>query len=262
MICNQRTKRRFASIHLSGHLAGHLAGPRLRGVCLQLVGVLLAAGVLTASAQAEEPFQPCANTADGITLERRAVPGSKFYEYRATAVTTATPDVVLRSIWNGVTEQLPATVKQRTVLSTSDAAMLFYDQIKTKVVSDRDYTLRFTWQRNPQTGVIEVPFATANELGPPPAPGHVRVPTIRGDWIIAPMAQAAAPAAKSATPAAASGESTAAATATRITYLCYSEPGGSIPAFMARGAQQDQVLLDIRRIIARSQHPAPKTAAR
>lgn len=252
MICNQRTKRSFASIRL-------ISPPlRPRGVYLRLVGVLLAAGALAASAQAEEPFQPCANTADGITLERRAVPGSKFYEYRATTVATATPDVVLRSIWNGNTEQLPATVKQRTVLSTSDATMVFYDQIKTKVVSDRDYTLRFTWQRNAQTGVIEVPFATANELGPPPAPGHVRVPIIRGDWIIAPLG---AQAANSATPAAASGES-ATATATRITYLCYSEPGGSIPAFMARGAQQDQVLLDIRRIRERAQHPAPKTAAR
>ncbi len=256
MICNQRTKRSFASIRLIGPLQSP------RGACLRLVGVLLATAALAASAQAEEPFQPCANTADGITLERRAVPGSKFYEYRATAVAMATPEVVLRSIWNGNTEQLPATVKQRTVLSTSDTTMLFYDQIKTKVVSDRDYTLRFTWQRNPQTGVIEVPFVTANELGPAPAPGHVRVPIIRGDWIITPIpAAAAAEAAKTASAAAVSGESAAAA-ATRITYLCYSEPGGSIPAFMARGAQQDQVLIDIRRIVGRAQHPAPKTAAR
>lgn len=254
MSCNQRTKHRSVSLRLTGHCPG----ASLRWVCLHFAGLVLALG---ASAQAEELFQLCTTTADGITLERRAVSGSKFYEYRATAVANATSDVVLRSIWNGVTEQLPATVKQRTVLSTSTSTMLFYDQIKTKVVSDRDYTLRFTWQRNPQTGVIEVPFATANELGPPPAPGHVRVPTIRGDWILTPLPAAAAEAARSA--AAASGESAAAtATATRITYLCYSEPGGSIPAFMARGAQQDQVLLDIRRIIARAQHPAPKTASR
>ena len=241
----QRATVRFALVLLSGLVAG-----------------LVLAGV--APVQAEEPWQPCAAGNDGVTLERRAVPGSKFYEYRATAQIMAPPEVVLRSIWSGVTDQLPETVKQRTMLRQSASTLLFYDQIKTKVVSDRDYTIRMIWQRHPQTGVIEVPFVTANELGPPPAPGHVRVPTIRGDWIITPLRQDAA--AASAADAAQSTQGTQgngpAMAATRITYLCYSEPGGSIPAFMARGAQQDQVLLDIRRILARSLHPSTTTAAR
>lgn len=213
----------------------------------------LLAVVRCAPLRAEESWQPCAAGRDGVTLERRAVPGSKFYEYRASAVVSAPPDVVLRSIWSGVTEDFPQTVKQRTVLRQSPAALLFYDQIKTPVVSDRDYTIRMTWQRHPQTGVIEVPFVTANDLGPPPAPGHVRVPTIRGDWIITPMPK---------DPAAPDSAAAGGVPATRITYLCYSEPGGSIPAFMARGAQQEQVLLDIRRILARSLHPSTTTAAR
>lgn len=250
---NQRAKIRYASFRLSGRLSGLVVGVLVAGV--------LIAGVGVASAAAEEPWQPCAAGGDGVTLERRAVPGSKFYEYRASALVTATPDVVLRSIWSGVTDQLPETVKQRTMLRQSASTLLFYDQIKTKVVSDRDYTIRMIWQRHPQTGVIEVPFVTANELGPPPAPGYVRVPTIRGDWIITPLRQdsAAASAADAAQGTQGNGPAMA---ATRITYLCYSEPGGSIPAFMARGAQQDQVLLDIRRILARSLHPSTTTAAR
>ncbi len=208
-------------------------------VRLALIAISLTVGL--AAAHAQEPWQPCsAGASDGVTLERRAVPGSKFYEYRATARTAAPPEAVLHGIWYGVTEQIPAMVKLRKVLSTSDIAMVFYDQLTTKVVSDRDYTLRISWTRDPRTGVIEVPFGTMNELGPPPAPGHVRVPIIRGDWIITPVALDS--------PVAADRPASGA----QITYLCYSEPGGSIPAFMARGAQQEQVLIDIRRILARS----------
>lgn len=222
MSCKPRTEVRLALIAISltaGLTVGLMAGP----------------------AWAQEPWQPCsAGASDGVTLERRAVPGSKFYEYRATARTAAPPEAVLHGIWYGVTEQVPPMVKLRKVLSTSSIAMVFYDQLTTKVVSDRDYTLRISWTRDPRTGVIEVPFGTMNELGPPPAPGHVRVPVIRGDWIITPAAQD--PAARADSPA----------TGAQITYLCYSEPGGSIPAFMARGAQQEQVLIDIRRILARA----------
>ena len=208
-------------------------------VRLALIAISLTVGL--ASARAHEPWQPCsAGASDGVTLERRAVPGSKFYEYRASARTAAPPDAVLHGIWYGVTEQIPPMVKLRKVLSTSSIAMVFYDQLTTKVVSDRDYTLRISWTRDPRTGVIEVPFGTMNELGPPPAPGHVRVPMIRGDWIITPVAADLAAGAERP------------ATGAQITYLCYSDPGGSIPAFMARGAQQEQVLIDIRRILVRA----------
>jgi hypothetical protein len=218
---------------------------------LALIAASLTVGLV--SARAEEPWQPCsAGQGDGVTLERRAVPGSKFYEYRASAQTPAPPEAVLHGIWNGVTEQLPAMVKLRKVLSSSDIAMVFYDQLTTKVVSDRDYTLRISWTRNPQTGVIEVPFSTMNELGPPPAAGHVRVPIIRGDWIITPVTLNAAAGSDRSAPSAQGAQGAQGSLATEITYLCYSEPGGSIPAFMARGAQQEQVLIDMRRILKRA----------
>jgi hypothetical protein len=198
-----------------------------------------------AGASAEVPWQPCGSVdREGVTLEKRPVPGSKFYEYRASALTTAPAEAVLRGIWTGVTEQLPPAVKQRTVLSASAAEILFYDQLKTPVVSDRDFTMRISWSRDEQTGVIEVPFVTVNDRGPPPAPGLVRVPAIRGDWIITPLSGGP-------------GEARA-----KITFLCYSDPGGSIPAFMARGAQQSQVLVDIHRILARALIASRTTAAR
>jgi hypothetical protein len=36
-----------------------------------------------------------------------------------------------------------------------------------------------------------------------------------------------------------------------LTYRCYSEPGGSVPAFLVRGAQQDSLLKEFVRVLAR-----------
>lgn len=230
-----------------------------RRIALSLPGTLRRQAVVwavvmgvVAVAQADEPWQPVAAAdREGVTLDRRALVGSKFYEYRAQVVTTATPEAVLNGIWGGVTAQLPPTVTQRKMLSIGAAELLFYDQIKTKVVSDRDYTIRMVLHREQESGIIQVPFGTMNDLGPPPAPGYVRVPTIRGNWIITPGDAGRGSAAPGAAPATA---------ATKVTYLCYSDPGGSIPAFMARGAQQDQVMMDMHRILARALHPATTAA--
>jgi hypothetical protein len=195
------------------------------GLACWLVLVLM--GVAGAS---ELPWTEVSNK-DGVLVERRAVEGSKFSEYRATTVTTASPEAIVAGIWSGVTEQMPATVKSRQIVLKSDTEIVFYDQIKTKIVSDRDYTARIWKERDPATGALLVRFRTENERRPEPTPGFVRLPTIRGLWTILPDGQGGS----------------------RLVYTCFSEPGGSIPAFLVRGPQQEQVMVDIRRILARAQ---------
>jgi hypothetical protein len=34
-----------------------------------------------------------------------------------------------------------------------------------------------------------------------------------------------------------------------LTYVCYSEPGGSVPAFMVRGGQQDKIVEAVERML-------------
>jgi hypothetical protein len=190
-------------------------------ICLPTL-LLLAASL----ASAEEPWTTYA-VKEGITLEKRPVPGSKYYEYRATTMIRASTQTVLAGIWGGVLDP-PTTVRKRTVLRHSEDEMLVYDQIKTPVVSDRDVTIDIR-KSALAGGVVEVRFESHNELGPPPDPKYVRIPTVRGGWRAEP-----------------SGPS-----ASRIIYQCYSEPGGSLPAFLIRGAQQDQVLVDVKRILDR-----------
>lgn len=176
-------------------------------------------GFAAAPTLAEEPWKQYA-LKDGAEYQKRAVPGSKFYEYRATALVQSVPATVLERIWSGITNNVPATVKKREVLRHTDDEFLVYDRIKAPVVSDRDVTIVIRKQG------LEVKFESTDAQGPPPDPNHVRIPVVRGSWTLAPAPNGA----------------------TQLSYQCYSEPGGSIPAWIARGAQQDQVVLDFERI--------------
>jgi len=191
--------------------------------------VALTALLVVSPLSAEEPWKQHA-TKDGLSLERRSVPDSKYYEYRIRTESPASPQAVLRGMWSGLGEDLPPSVMKRTFLSRAENEVVVYDQIKTPVVSDRDLALRIRRIVHADTGVIEVQFESANQFAPPSDSKYVRIPMVRGGWTIAPNA---------------GGGSV-------LTYVCYSEPGGSIPAFLVRGAQQDQVFVDVKRILRRA----------
>jgi len=184
--------------------------------------LLLAAG----GARADEAFSEYAQR-DGVIYQQREVAGSRFREYHAVTLVRQAPEEVLAGIWSGVTDAIPKTVKRREVLSRSDDQIVVYDQIRAPVVSDRDVVIRIR-KVTLDHGVRQVRFDSTLELGPPPAPKHVRLAAVRGAWPLTP-----------------------APGGTQLEYTCYSEPGGSIPAWIARGAQRDQIALDMERILAR-----------
>jgi hypothetical protein len=181
--------------------------------------------VVVAPAHAEDGWKTF-ETDKGVTYEKRPVPGSHFNEYRAVMAVTATPTDTARTVWTAITDAIPPTVKKRQVLSRGTDEILIYDQIHTPVVSDRDVTIRI--RRITHADSVEVRFESANELGPPPAPGYVRLPVVRGRWMLTPSDGG-----------------------THVVYECYSEPGGSIPAFLVRGAQQSEVAKDVERVLSR-----------
>ena len=165
---------------------------------------------------------------DGITLERRAVEGSRFYEYRVRAHTTVAAPIAVERIWRGIGDERSPTLKHRTVLERSGDELVVYDQIHAPVVSDRDVTIRLHKSADAHGG-FEITFASASDAGPPPAPGYVRLAVVRGDWRIEPAAEGGS----------------------NLAYQCYSEPGGAIPAFLVRGAQQDSTLDEFERVLTR-----------
>ncbi len=173
----------------------------------------------------------------GVAVERRAVAGSRFFEYRAMVTAPLPPETIIDHLWSHVTDGNAAIIKKRQVLKQAPTEIVLYDQIRTPVVSDRDYTLIIRKQADASAHRYKMTFETANQLGPPVDPNYVRIPAIRGAWAVEPDDKGGS----------------------RLTYQSFSEPGGSIPAFMIHGAQFDQVIHDIERVQERLRNlPASK----
>jgi hypothetical protein len=66
----------------------------------------------SASLAAEEPWK-VQTTKGGLTLERRAVPGSSYYEYRIKTESPAPPKGVVDGLWSGFGEDLPSAILKR-----------------------------------------------------------------------------------------------------------------------------------------------------
>ncbi len=164
----------------------------------------------------------------GIVLERRTVPGSAFFEHRATVTLAASPQVVADDLWKSFLERDMDSLKRRDILRQEPNELLLYDQIRTPVVSDRDYTMRVRRIVDAARGRIEIRCESANEMGPPTPKDLVRVPIMRGGWMIA-----------------------SEGSGTRLTYYAFSEPGGRIAAFLARRAQAKRSMADVRRMVQR-----------
>lgn len=179
---------------------------------------------LCVAGHAQEGWR-AAGSKNGVVYEKRAVSGSKFLEFRAVMQVPVAPAEALSKIWSLIVDEPPSSNRRR-VLKHSDDEVVVYDQIDTPVVSDRDVTLRIYKVTRPEA--LEIRFESNDALGPPPDPKRVRLPVVRGAWTIEP----------------APGGS-------RLTYVCYSEPGGSIPAFMVKGAQRDHAGIDVERVLAR-----------
>ncbi|MCU1282436.1 MAG: hypothetical protein JWM53_5982 [bacterium] len=188
---------------------------------------LLATFSVAGTARADEAWR-VVHERNGVTLERRAVDGSRFYEYRARAHTTVSAPAALTRIWGGIGDERSPTIKHRTVVRRAEDELVVYDQIHAAVVSDRDVTIRIRKVAD-GGGVFDIAFESTAELGPPPAAGYVRLPMVRGSWRIEPTADGGS----------------------NIAYRCYSEPGGAIPAFLVRGAQQDSTLDEFERVLTR-----------
>ncbi len=164
-----------------------------------------------------------------IAVQRRSVQGSRFFEYRAVVFAPLSPETILEQTWRHMTEGRPPLLKKRQVLKQDPDEIILYDQLKTPVVSDRDYTLMVRKQTDASRRRYQVTFATANELGPPLTPAHVRIPVIRGRWAVEPDEQGGS----------------------RLSYQSFVEPGGSLPSFLVHGAQLNQLVHDIEELMGR-----------
>lgn len=185
---------------------------------LALVSLVLAAGA----------DYSLVEEADGIRIESRPVTGSSIVELRLTTTTTHTPGSLCDAAFGeGKFDPEEPDLKARKILTESADERVTYDQISPPVVANRDYAVRAKRVRTSDELCV-MTFAAANELAPPRPDGWVRITKLWGEWRFE----------------RAEGK-------TKVTYVVFSDPAGSIPAFMVEGSRRKFAVKWLKMIISR-----------
>jgi hypothetical protein len=202
-----------------------------RQVCVRAVLPSVLAAVLlvvSSRATAEQPWKG-ARTVDGLKVESRDVEGSKFEEVKVTTVSALPLTSLCDAVW-GHDAKVEGHFKKREVIRESDTERWTYEQLKVPIVTDRDIVVHTQLISAAQTGRCEIVFETGTDPSYPTRADHVRVSAVRGRWTLEPTADGKV----------------------EITYTVYSEPGGKIPAWLARGGHRDAAVIFMKTILSRA----------
>lgn len=178
---------------------------------------------------------------DGVLVERRSVPGSAYFEVRATGRCPLPPAVVYATLWkHDEYMQFMPHLKSLQILKDEGNYRFVYEQVSMPVVADRDYTVRLTKLVDPESQTYQTVFESATDVGPPENSKFVRVHKIKGSWTLTPLDGGKA---------------------SSLTYLAYSEPGGSLPTWLVNSAQKDAPRDVVLAVIKRAMKNAQATQA-
>jgi ribosome-associated toxin RatA of RatAB toxin-antitoxin module len=194
-------------------------------------GALLTAILLVAAAASAGEWEKLSDKG-GLLVERRAVAGSSFPEFRATARSPLPPSAIFETLWRH--REYPAFIphlKRIELLSDTGDERVTYEQVAVPLLSDRDYTVRLRKRVDAAAQRYEIVFTSANDAGPPPDGRHVRVASIHGSWTVEPGGD---------------GKGSV------VRYDVQTEPGGTIPAWVVKRAQRDVVADLLRAVLARA----------
>jgi hypothetical protein len=171
----------------------------------------------------------------GFQVEHREVAGSHFDELRLSIVSPLSLQRLCDAIYPPVVDTaLEGKFKKRELLREVGNERWTYEQISVPVVSNRDYVMHTKLNQAAPTGHCEVTFETTTDASRPPISGFVRLPVVRGHWDLTPTNDGRV----------------------AIRYEIFSEPGGGVPAFLARGSQKSTAIDFLQLILSRAGAPA------
>jgi hypothetical protein len=178
--------------------------------------IVMALVAQLASTLVGEGFQPIEKRGD-VTVYRRSTQGPLQLGAEGriaapvSAVRSALVDYDSHTRW-------VKNVAESRVLARGPDSIEVYQRLKLPVVHDRDFTVHVAWG-----GEADAPwlrFSTANERGPAPTHGVVRVSVNSGSWRLRSIDNGAA---------------------TWAVYELTFDPAGSIPSWIGRGRAANEV---------------------
>lgn len=161
----------------------------------------------------------------GLLIHSRTRAGSAVKEFKGVAMIDAPPSAVFAVLDD--TEAFPSFMPYTSecrVLKRDNDSVVAYQRLDLPMISDRDYTLRSEhakWQ-GPDGLIYRIRWEPANNLGPAPMAGVLRVGICEGGWLLEPQGSKA----------------------TRATYTIYTDSGGAVPPMIANSGSK----LAIRKI--------------
>jgi hypothetical protein len=176
---------------------------------------------------------------DGVIVYVRSRAGSEsLRETLAIGAIDAPPWVVKNAIddWEAQDGAMPY-MREMRVLSRSGRSGVVYHRTAPPLVTDRDYTIRMIDESyvRPDDSVVYVSrWVVANELGPPPRIGVVRVTVTEGYWKLEPIDDGKR---------------------TRASYFVFADPGGSVPKSVAQWGTNTMLGGIFNAIRARARNP-------
>ena len=176
---------------------------------------------------ADEPSWSLANEDEGIKIYRRQKEGETVAQMKAMGIIDATPHEIWKAIrdYQSYDKTMPYTEDSKLLGSENDGKTIwFYSVVNAPLVDRRDYVILIKdesdWKDG--AGFLKVTWTawSEKEKNVPEREGYVRVKINDGFWTLEPREN---------------GKKTFA------TYFVYTDPGGSIPKFIANKANSTAV---------------------
>ncbi len=209
---------------------------RFKGTKAYVVSVTsLTLLALVATASADEGFVTVSREGDGLTLESRDVSDSSFDEYRVHGSAVELPAVVADAIWYG--EPPPEEAKdiiRRKVAERTAREAIVWSVMKFSLASPRVAAIFYT-RSTGSDGTITITGRRIPALPYVRAAGATEIVRLESTWQIRPNASGG----------------------TDFSFTIFSDPGGSVPAFLVGSYQRSNALLTVRHAL----HDAKKLAA-
>jgi hypothetical protein len=205
--------------------------------------ILLASLVLIGAAHADEKrgaWEDVSNK-DGIVVQRRSVEGYKLKEFLGRGVIQAPIARVLAVIRdaNRRAEWMPSCGDSHLVEENlASRTQLAYHRTKAPwPVSDRDSVNRAEMIVEPAKHRVYLPFEAVTVAQVPPVKGVVRMPFMRGHWLLTPVDGGKA---------------------TEAEYQVFANPGGILPDWLANLASKTlprETIAGLRKQVTRATYP-------
>ncbi len=204
---------------------------------LLTAAVLVVAAVAGAGQAHADEWKEVAKTDVGgrpIVVYARDRAGSDVKEVRGVGSFDA-PAWVVKNVIDDVAHYqdfMPYTETSK-VVTKGDGFIVSYQRLSVPLADDRDYTIKiFDESKEDAAGKVvwKNRWSEANKLGPAVIDGVVRVPVNEGYWQL---------------------EDLDGGKRTKATYYVYTNPGGSMPAFLVNAANE-QAIPDLYKAVAKA----------